>query len=81
MKISTLLTLFPLLMPTTVLAGRVLYTDSHHSPMNNDVSVTVIYLDGPKQLQMGLFGSLSSNPDEAQRQAQAVLQSPNAAAG
>ncbi len=30
MKISTLLTLFPLLMPESVLAGTVLYTDSHH---------------------------------------------------
>ncbi|HGM7842603.1 TPA: TIGR03757 family integrating conjugative element protein, partial [Serratia marcescens] len=30
MKISTLLTLFPLLMPASVLAGTVLYTDSHH---------------------------------------------------
>jgi len=38
--------------------------------------VTVIYLDGPEQLQTQLFGALSSNPDEAQRQAQAVLQSP-----
>lgn len=76
MKISMLLTLFPLLMPASVLAGTVLYTDSHYPPTNNDASVTVIYLDGPEQLQTQLFGALSSNPDEAQRQAQAVLQSP-----
>lgn len=69
MKISTLLTLFPLLMPASVLADTVLYTDSHHPPTNNDASVTVIYLDGPEQLQTQLFGALSSNPDEAQRQA------------
>ncbi|HGM7842746.1 TPA: TIGR03757 family integrating conjugative element protein, partial [Serratia marcescens] len=49
MKISTLLTLFPLLMPASVLAGTVLYTDSHYPPTNNDASVTVIYLDGPEQ--------------------------------
>lgn len=76
MKISSLLTLFPLMMPASLIASTVLYTDSHHPPMNNDASVTVIYLDGPEQLQMQLFGALSSNPDEAQRQAKAVLQSP-----
>lgn len=76
MKISTLLTLFPLLMPASVLAGTVLYTDSHHPPSNIDASVSVIYLDGPEQLQKQLFGELSSNPDEAERQAQAVLKSP-----
>jgi integrating conjugative element protein (TIGR03757 family) len=75
MKILILLTLFPLLIPASVLAGTVLYTDSHHLPTNNDASVTVIYLDGPEQLQAQLFGALSSNPDDAQRQAQAVLQS------
>ncbi len=76
MKISTLLTLFPLLMPASVLAGTVLYTDSHHPPSNIDASVSVIYLDGPEQLQKQMFGELSSNPDEAERQAQAVLKSP-----
>ncbi|RUT67035.1 TIGR03757 family integrating conjugative element protein [Morganella morganii] len=76
MKISMLLTLFPLLMPASVLAGTVLYTDSHHPPSNNDASVSVIYLDGPEQLQAQMFGELSSNPDEAERQARAVLQSP-----
>ena len=75
MNIPTVLTLFPLLMPASVLAGTVLYTDAHHPPTNNDASVAVIYLDGPEQLQAQLFGELSSNPDDAQRQAQAVLQS------
>ncbi|WP_413715636.1 TIGR03757 family integrating conjugative element protein [Serratia ureilytica] len=76
MKIPILLMLFPLLMPVSVLAGTVLYTDAHHSPANNDASVVVIYLDGPEQLQARLFGELSSNPDDAQRQAQVILQSP-----
>ena len=76
MNIPTLLTLFPLLMPASVLAGTVLYTNAQHPPMNTDASVSVIYLDGPEQLQAQLFGELSSNPDDAQRQAQAVLQSP-----
>ncbi|BEM75654.1 integrating conjugative element protein (plasmid) [Serratia marcescens] len=75
MNIPTLLTLFPLLMPASVLAGTVLYTNAQHPPMNTDASVSVIYLDGPEQLQAQLFGELSSNPDDAQRQAQAVLQS------
>ncbi|HEJ9146966.1 TPA: TIGR03757 family integrating conjugative element protein [Serratia marcescens] len=76
MKISTLLTLFPLLMPASVLAGPVLYTDSQHPPTNIDASVSVIYLDGPEQLQKQMFDELSSNPGEAERQAQAVLKSP-----
>lgn len=62
MKISTLLTLSPLLMPASMLAGTVLYTDSHHPPTNIDASVSVIYLDGPEQPQKQLFGELSSNP-------------------
>jgi len=68
-KISTLVTLFPLLMPTSVLAGTVLYTDSHHPSSNIDASVSAIYLDGPEQLQKQMFGELSSNLDEAERQA------------
>ncbi|WP_034949211.1 TIGR03757 family integrating conjugative element protein [Erwinia oleae] len=76
MKISTLLTLFPLLIPASVLAGTLLYTDSHHPPTNSDASVTVIYLDGPERLQAQLFGELSPNPDEAAQQAQTVIQSP-----
>lgn len=76
MKLSTLLTLFPLLMPASVFAGTVLYTNSHHPPINNDASVSVIYLDAPEQLQAQTFGGLSSNPDEAERQARIVLQSP-----
>ncbi|MFP1742879.1 TIGR03757 family integrating conjugative element protein [Lonsdalea quercina] len=76
MKISTLLTFFPLLMPASVLAGTVLYTDSHHPPTNSDASVSVIYLDGPDQLQAQIFGELSSDPALAERQAKAVLQSP-----
>lgn len=76
MKIPILLALLPLLMPASVFAGTVLYTDTYHPPMNTDASVSVIYLDGPEQLQAQLFGELSSNPDDAQRQAQAVLQSP-----
>lgn len=76
MKISTLLTLFPLLMPASVLAGTVLYTDSLHPPTNSDASVSVIYLDGPDQLQRQIFGELSSSPELAEQQAKAVLQSP-----
>ncbi|ELQ9312126.1 TIGR03757 family integrating conjugative element protein [Serratia marcescens] len=74
MNIPTLLTLFPLLMPASVLAGTVLYTDAHHPPTHIDASVSVIYLDGPEQLQAQLFGELSSNPDEAERQAQAIAE-------
>lgn len=76
MKISTLLTLFPLLMPASVFAGTVLYTDSRYPPVNVDDTVSVIYLDGPEKLQAQMFVDLSSNPDEAERQAKAVLQSP-----
>lgn len=71
-KNPIVLTLFPLLMSTWVLTGSVLYIDAHHLPAHNDVPVAVIYLDGPRQLQVQLFGELSSNQNAAQRQTQAV---------
>lgn len=76
MKISTLLTLSPLLMPATLYASTVIYTDYHHPPSNLDASVTVIYLDAPEHLQAQLFGDLSPVPQQAERQIKAVLHSP-----
>lgn len=76
MKISALLTLFPLLSPVPALSGTVLYTDSHHPTTKHDASVSVIYLDEPERLQAKLFGKLSDNPKQAEQQAQVVLQSP-----
>lgn len=73
MIISTLLTLFPLLMPASVFTGTVLYTDSRHPPTNSDASVSVIYLDDPGQLQAQIFGELSSSPELTEQQAKAVL--------
>jgi len=51
-------------MPAPVFAGTVIYTNSHHPPRNADVSVVVIYLDGPEQLQAQIPGALPSDPDE-----------------
>ncbi|VFS28079.1 Uncharacterised protein [Serratia liquefaciens] len=62
MKISTLLTLFPLLMPASVLAGTVLYTDSHHPPTNIDASVSVIYLDGRSSCRSNCSASCRQIP-------------------
>lgn len=76
MKIPLLLTLFPLLLPAAASSGTVLYTDIHHPTLNHDASVTVVYLDGPERLQAQLFGTLSADPEEAERQAKAVLASP-----
>ncbi len=72
MKIPILLTLCPLLLSVSVPSGTVLYTDSRHPPGHLDASVSVIYLDGPQQLQ--LFGALSSNPNGAERQVRSVMQ-------
>ncbi|WGC20721.1 hypothetical protein NFL61_01895 [Enterobacter ludwigii] len=56
MIISTLLMLFLLLIPASVPAGTILYTDSHHPPIHNDTLRFMIYLDAP--VQTLTFGEL-----------------------
>ncbi|MFD1803622.1 TIGR03757 family integrating conjugative element protein [Mixta tenebrionis] len=64
------------LLPTTVLAGTVLYTDSQHLPENLSPDVVVVLLDEPERLQLKMFGQLSADPELATLQAKQVMSSP-----
>ncbi|EXU75323.1 TIGR03757 family integrating conjugative element protein [Erwinia mallotivora] len=74
--------LFPclaaLLFSTGVSAGKVIYTDGAH-PVAADLpaDVTVTLLDAPDLLQSELFGPLPADPGQAERQARAVVASPD----
>ena len=58
-------------------AGTVIYTDHAH-PVTGELSpdVTVTELDAPDRLLAQQFGPLSTNPAQAEQQAQAVIASP-----
>ncbi|EQC00452.1 TIGR03757 family integrating conjugative element protein [Photorhabdus temperata] len=77
MNIRVFWTLLPLLMPVSVFASTVIYTDTSHPPRNADQRVRVVYLDGAEQLQAQLFGQLSADPQQAVKQARQILQSPS----
>lgn len=74
--------LFPclaaLFFSTGVIAGTVIYTDSAH-PVAADLpaDLTVTLLDSPDHLQTQLFGPLPADPAQAERQARAVVASPD----
>ncbi|WP_445375461.1 TIGR03757 family integrating conjugative element protein [Photorhabdus tasmaniensis] len=76
MNIRIFWPLFPLLMPVSVFASTVIYTDTSHPPRNADQRVRVVYLDGAEQLQAQRFGQLSADPPRAVKQARQILQSP-----
>lgn len=52
-------------------AATVVYTDSHHPPLNAS-SEQVVYLDAPDTVQRQLFGELPADPVQGHR-----LQSPS----
>ncbi|EOV1811423.1 TIGR03757 family integrating conjugative element protein [Salmonella enterica subsp. diarizonae serovar 18:I,v:z] len=56
-------------------AAMVVYTDHVHPPAGVTGDTRVVWLDAPEQLQQTLFGSLTSDPGEAERRAQAVIHS------
>lgn len=64
-----------LLLPLSSRAAMVVYTDHTHPPAGVNGDTRVVWLDAPEQLQQSLFGSLSSDPREAERRAQAVIHS------
>ncbi|QCT21932.1 TIGR03757 family integrating conjugative element protein [Jejubacter calystegiae] len=68
--------LLPALLPVTVLAGSVLYTDSQHLPENLPPDIPVVLLDGPERLQTEMFGQLSADSELAAAQARQVMTSP-----
>jgi integrating conjugative element protein (TIGR03757 family) len=70
---------FPLLalLPVSVLAGTVVYTDSRqHIPENLPPDAVVILLDEPEHLQLKMFGQLPADPEQATMQAKQVMSSP-----
>ncbi|EAM2913182.1 TIGR03757 family integrating conjugative element protein [Salmonella enterica] len=57
-------------------AATVVYTDSHHPPLNA-ASIQVVYLDAPDTVQRQLFGELPADPVQAEQVAKTIIQSPN----
>jgi integrating conjugative element protein (TIGR03757 family) len=55
-------------MTSSALAGAVIYTDSAH-PIPTSTDVPVVYLDAPERVQAQLFGQLSADPAQAERDA------------
>ncbi|HCD2884012.1 TPA: TIGR03757 family integrating conjugative element protein [Klebsiella oxytoca] len=75
MKLRNFL-LLPALLPVSVLAGTVVYTDSRHLPENLSPVVVVVLLDEPERLQAKVFGQLPADPELAAMQARQVMSSP-----
>ncbi|EJI7844080.1 TIGR03757 family integrating conjugative element protein [Salmonella enterica subsp. enterica serovar Aba] len=75
MKLRNFLPL-PALLPVSVLAGTVVYTDSQHLPENLPPDAVVILLDEPERLQAKAFGQLPADPELAAMQARQVMSSP-----
>lgn len=57
-----------------VFASTVIYTDSSY-PVASSPEIPVVYLDAPERLQSDIFGSLSTDPAQAEKQAQVVIAS------
>ncbi len=68
--------LLPALLPVSVLASTVVYTDSQHLPENLSPDVVVVLLDEPERLQAKVFGQLPADPELAAMQARQVMSSP-----
>lgn len=75
MKLRNFL-LLPALLPASVLASTVVYTDSQHLPANLSPDVVVVLLDEPERLQAKVFGQLPADPELAAMQARQVMSSP-----
>ncbi|QCT87986.1 TIGR03757 family integrating conjugative element protein [Escherichia sp. E4742] len=60
-------------------AATVVYTDSHHPPLNtvNTASDQVVYLDAPDTVQRQLFGELPADPVQAEQVAKTIIHSPD----
>jgi len=75
MKLRNFL-LLPALLPVSVLAGTVVYTDSRHLPEHLPSDAVVVLLDEPERLQATVFGQLPADPELAAMQARQVMSSP-----
>ncbi|PHM55872.1 MULTISPECIES: TIGR03757 family integrating conjugative element protein [Xenorhabdus] len=60
----------------SVHANTVVYTDSQHTPTHLTPETRVVWLDAAEQQQKQIFSQLSTDPQQAAVQAQAILQSP-----
>jgi len=67
--------LLALVLPASVFASTVVYTDRQHPPVNVQPDTQVIYLDETEQLLRNMFGELASEPSLAERQARSVIDS------
>lgn len=56
-------------------AATVVYTDSHHPPLNATRD-QVVYLDAPDTVQRQIFGELPADPVQAEQVAKTIIQSP-----
>ncbi|MCC8368208.1 TIGR03757 family integrating conjugative element protein [Xenorhabdus sp. PB61.4] len=56
-------------------AGTVVYTDRQHPPVNLTPDSHIVWLDAAEQQQRQVFDQLSVDPQQATKQAQAILQS------
>ncbi|CCW32978.1 putative exported protein [Xenorhabdus nematophila F1] len=56
-------------------AGTVVYTDRQHPPMNLTPDSHIVWLDAVEQQQKQTFSQLAADPQQATKQAQAILQS------
>ncbi|KLU16145.1 MULTISPECIES: TIGR03757 family integrating conjugative element protein [Xenorhabdus] len=57
-------------------AKIVIYTDSQHPPVNFSPDTHIVWLDAAEQHQRQIFAHLSADPQQAAREAQVILQSP-----
>ena len=57
-------------------AATIVYTDSHHPPLNA-ASNQVVYLDAPDTVQHQIFGDLPADPVQAELVAKTNIQSPD----
>ncbi|PHM37758.1 integrating conjugative element protein [Xenorhabdus mauleonii] len=76
MKKTGLLFLIGCMVSLSSGAKTVVYTDRQHPPVNLTPNSQVVWLDAAEQYQKKIFPQLSTDPQQATLQAQAVLQSP-----
>ena len=71
------LSLLMVILSVPVSASTVIYTDRQHPPANITAQTRVVYLDEVERHQAAMFGTLSSDPAEAARQARAAMRAPD----
>ncbi|WP_416776526.1 TIGR03757 family integrating conjugative element protein [Xenorhabdus budapestensis] len=76
MRKLNLLFCMGLVLPLSASAKTVVYTDSQHPPINLSPKTQVVWLDAAEQQQKQIFAQLYTDPQQATKQAQAILQSP-----